>query len=82
MAYVAMKVSGFPRHRVIGMAGVLDAARFRTFIALELNVSVEDVNALVLGGHGDSMVPLPRYSTVAGIPDHRVDGQGPRSTGS
>jgi malate dehydrogenase len=68
MAYVAMKVSGFPRHRVIGMAGVLDAARFRSFIALELNVSVEDVNAFVLGGHGDSMVPLPRYSTVAGIP--------------
>ncbi len=68
MAYVAMKVSGLPRHRVIGMAGVLDAARFRSFIALELNVSVEDVNAFVLGGHGDSMVPLPRYSTVAGIP--------------
>jgi len=68
MAYVAMKVSGLPRQRVIGMAGVLDAARFRSFIALELNVSVEDVNAFVLGGHGDSMVPLPRYSTVAGIP--------------
>jgi malate dehydrogenase len=68
MAYVAMKVSGLPRHRVIGMAGVLDAARFRSFIALELNVSVEDVSAFVLGGHGDSMVPLPRYSTVAGIP--------------
>jgi malate dehydrogenase len=68
MAYVAMKVSKFPRERVIGMAGVLDAARFRSFIALELNVSVEDVNAFVLGGHGDSMVPLPRYSTVAGIP--------------
>jgi malate dehydrogenase len=68
MAYVAMKVSKLPRHRVIGMAGVLDAARFRSFIALELNVSVEDVNAFVLGGHGDSMVPLPRYSTVAGIP--------------
>jgi malate dehydrogenase len=61
-------VSGLPRQRVIGMAGVLDAARFRSFIALELNVSVEDVNAFVLGGHGDSMVPLPRYSTVAGIP--------------
>lgn len=68
MAYVAKKVSGFERHRVIGMAGVLDSARFRTFIAMELNVSVEDVSAFVLGGHGDSMVPLPRYSTVAGIP--------------
>jgi malate dehydrogenase len=68
MTYVAMKVSGFARHRVLGMAGVLDAARFRSFIAMELNVSVEDVNAFVLGGHGDSMVPLPRYSTVAGIP--------------
>lgn len=68
MAYVAMKVATLPRERVIGMAGVLDAARFRSFIALELNVSVEDVNAFVLGGHGDSMVPLPRYSTVAGIP--------------
>jgi malate dehydrogenase len=68
MTYVAMKVSGFDRKRVIGMAGVLDAARFRTFIAMELKVSVEDVSAFVLGGHGDSMVPLPRYSTVAGIP--------------
>jgi malate dehydrogenase len=68
MAYVAMKVSGFERHRVIGMAGVLDSARFRTFIAMELNVSIKDVTAFVLGGHGDSMVPLPRYSTVAGIP--------------
>ena len=68
MTYVAWKVSGFERHRVMGMAGVLDAARFRSFIAMELNVSVEDVNAFVLGGHGDSMVPLPRYSTVAGIP--------------
>jgi malate dehydrogenase len=68
MTYVAWKVSGFPRHRVIGMAGVLDSARFRTFISMELNVSVEDVSAFVLGGHGDSMVPLPRYSTVAGIP--------------
>lgn len=68
MTHVAWKVSGFERHRVMGMAGVLDAARFRTFIAMELNVSVEDVNAFVLGGHGDSMVPLPRYSTVAGIP--------------
>jgi malate dehydrogenase len=68
MTYVAYKVSGFERHRVFGMAGVLDAARFRAFIAMELTVSVEDVNAFVLGGHGDSMVPLPRYSTVAGIP--------------
>jgi len=68
MTYVAWKVSGFERHRVVGMAGVLDAARFRTFIAMEMNVSVEDVSAFVLGGHGDSMVPLPRYSTVAGIP--------------
>ena len=68
MTYVAKKVSGFERHRVIGMAGVLDSARFRAFIAMELNVSVEDVSAFVLGGHGDSMVPLPRYSTVAGIP--------------
>jgi malate dehydrogenase len=68
MTYVALKVSGFERHRVMGMAGILDAARFRTFIAMELHVSVEDVNAFVLGGHGDSMVPLPRYSTVAGIP--------------
>jgi malate dehydrogenase len=68
MTYVAMKVSGFERHRVIGMAGVLDSARFRTFISMELNVSVRDVSAFVLGGHGDSMVPLPRYSTVAGIP--------------
>jgi malate dehydrogenase len=68
MTYVALKVSGFERHRVIGMAGILDTARFRSFIAMELNVSVEDVSASVLGGHGDSMVPLPRYSTVAGIP--------------
>ena len=68
MTYVALKVSGFDRHHVIGMAGVLDSARFRTFISMELNVSVEDVSAFVLGGHGDSMVPLPRYSTVAGIP--------------
>lgn len=68
MVYVAHKASGFPANRVIGMAGVLDAARFRAFIAMELNVSVEDVNAFVLGGHGDSMVPLARFSTVAGIP--------------
>ena len=68
MVYVAHKTSGFPAGRVIGMAGVLDSARFRAFIAQELDVSVEDVNAFVLGGHGDSMVPLPRFSTVAGIP--------------
>src|SRR6266508_924713 len=68
MAQAAYKLSGFPRERVIGMAGVLDSARFRTFIAQELKVSVENVTAFVLGGHGDSMVPLPRYSTVAGVP--------------
>jgi len=68
MTYIAYKASGFEKNRVMGMAGVLDSARFRTFISMELNVSVEDVSAFVLGGHGDSMVPLPRYSTVAGIP--------------
>jgi len=68
MTYVAKKVSGFEKHRVIGMAGILDSARFRLFIAQELNVSVRDVQAMVLGGHGDSMVPLVRYSTVSGIP--------------
>jgi malate dehydrogenase len=68
MAQAAYKLSRFPRERVIGMAGVLDSARFRTFIADELQVSVENVTAFVLGGHGDTMVPLPRYSTVAGIP--------------
>ncbi len=68
MCHVAYEVSGFPKERVIGMAGVLDSARFRAFIALELNVSVENTHAFVLGGHGDTMVPLPRYSTVAGIP--------------
>ena len=68
MCQVAMRVSGFPRERVIGMAGVLDSARFRTFIAAELGVSVENVHALVMGGHGDTMVPLPRFSTVAGVP--------------
>src|SRR5207237_7345294 len=68
MAQAAYKMSGFPRERVIGMAGVLDSARFRAFIADELKVSVENVTAFVLGGHGDTMVPLPRYSTVAGIP--------------
>jgi len=68
MVYVAHKVSGFPTNRVMGMAGVLDSARFRTFIALELGVSVKDIQAFVLGGHGDTMVPLPRYTTVSGIP--------------
>ena len=68
MVQLAWKKSGFPKQRVIGMAGVLDSARFRTFIAQELEVSVENVTAFVLGGHGDTMVPLPRYSTVAGIP--------------
>ncbi len=68
MAYLAYKLSGFPRERVVGMAGVLDTARFRTFLALELNVSVADVSAYVLGGHGDTMVPLVRYTTVGGVP--------------
>ncbi|MDE2964070.1 MAG: malate dehydrogenase [Acidobacteriota bacterium] len=68
MVQTAYRVSGFPRNRVIGMAGILDSARFRTFIAQELSVSVENVHAFVLGGHGDTMVPMPRYSTVAGIP--------------
>ena len=68
MCHVAHAASGFPKERVIGMAGVLDSARFRAFISMELNVSVENTHAFVLGGHGDTMVPLPRYSTVAGIP--------------
>ena len=68
MCHAAMEESGFPKNRVIGMAGVLDSARFRAFIAMELTVSVENVHAMVLGGHGDTMVPLPRFSTVAGIP--------------
>jgi len=68
MTYHAWRVTGFPHHRVMGQAGVLDTARFRYFIASELNVSVEDVSSLVLGGHGDTMVPLPRYTSVAGIP--------------
>lgn len=68
MCHVAYEVSGFEKNRIIGMAGILDSARFRTFIAMELNVSVENTHAFVLGGHGDTMVPLPRYSTVAGIP--------------
>lgn len=68
MAYVALKTTGFPRERVIGMAGVLDTARFRSFIALELNVSVADIQALVLGGHGDTMVPLVGCTSISGIP--------------
>ncbi len=68
MVYVAHKVSGFPKNRIMGMAGVLDSARFRAFIAMELGVSVENIHAFVLGGHGDDMVPLPRFTTVAGIP--------------
>jgi malate dehydrogenase len=68
MVYTMKKITGFPKSHVVGMAGVLDSSRFRTFVAMELGVSVEDVSAFVLGGHGDTMVPLPRYSTVAGIP--------------
>ncbi|MFP4381934.1 MAG: malate dehydrogenase [Candidatus Sumerlaeia bacterium] len=68
MAYVALKESGFPRERVVGMAGILDTARYRSFIAMELGVSVEDISALVLGGHGDSMVPMPRFTSIGGIP--------------
>lgn len=68
MCHAALEKSGFPSERVLGQAGVLDSARFRAFIAMELEVSPKDVNAFVLGGHGDTMVPLPRYSTVAGIP--------------
>jgi len=68
MAYVAMQATGFPRERVIGMAGVLDTARYRSFISLELGVSVEDIQALVLGGHGDTMVPLVSYTSISGIP--------------
>ena len=68
MCYVALKASGFPRERVFGQSGMLDTARFRAFLAMELKVSVEDVQAYVLGGHGDDMVPLIRYTTVAGIP--------------
>src|SRR5258706_11329569 len=68
MAQVAKSVSGFPRERVVGMAGILDSARFRTFIAMEMKVSAGNVQALVLGGHGDTMVPLPRFTTVAGVP--------------
>ncbi len=68
MAYVAIKVTGFPRERVFGMAGILDTARFRAFIAMKTGVSVRDIQAMVLGGHGDTMVPLPRFTTIAGLP--------------
>ncbi|MFQ5720953.1 MAG: malate dehydrogenase, partial [Candidatus Aminicenantales bacterium] len=68
MVYTAFKVSGFPKNRVVGMAGILDTTRFRAFIAMELNVSVDSIQALVVGGHGDTMVPFARYTTVAGIP--------------
>jgi malate dehydrogenase len=68
MCYVAMKATGFPRERVLGMAGVLDTARYRTFLAEAMDVSVEDIQAMVLGGHGDTMVPLTSYTTVSGIP--------------
>ncbi|MFO7979560.1 MAG: malate dehydrogenase [Candidatus Aminicenantes bacterium] len=68
MAYTALKVSGFPKNRVVGMAGILDTTRYRTFIAMETNVSVESIQALVLGGHGDTMVPIVRYTTLSGIP--------------
>jgi len=68
MVYVMKKVTGFPKNRVIGMAGVLDSSRFRAFISMETGISVEDITAFVLGGHGDTMVPLARYSTIAGIP--------------
>ena len=72
MCHVAWKVSGFPRERVIGMAGILDSARYKHFVAEELGVSVKDVHGFVLGGHGDTMVPLPRYTSVAGIPVTRL----------
>jgi malate dehydrogenase len=68
MCYVAKEATGFPRERVIGMAGVLDTARYRSFLAMELDISVEDIQAMVLGGHGDTMVPLISYTTVSGIP--------------
>ena len=68
MTYLAVKKSGFPKARVMGMAGILDTARFKAFIAMELSVSVEDIQTLLLGGHGDEMVPLPRYTTISGIP--------------
>ena len=77
MVHVMKKITGFPKNRVLGMAGVLDSARFRTFISMETGVSVEDITAFVLGGHGDTMVPLPRYSTIAGIPLPEYPGMTP-----
>ncbi len=68
MTYLALKVTGLPREKVVGMAGILDTARYRSFISMELGVSMQDIQALVLGGHGDTMVPLPRFTTIAGIP--------------
>jgi malate dehydrogenase len=68
LTYLALKRSGFPKNRVMGMAGILDTARFKTFISMELDVSIEDIQTVILGGHGDEMVPLPRYTTVSGIP--------------
>jgi len=68
MTYLALKRSGFPRNRVMGMAGILDTARFKAFISMEIDVSIEDIQTVILGGHGDEMVPLPRYTTVSGIP--------------
>ncbi len=68
MAYTSFKVSGFPKHRVVGMAGILDTTRYRTFLSMETGISVESIQALVLGGHGDTMVPIARYTTVSGIP--------------
>ena len=76
MAWVARETTGFPRERVVGMAGVLDTARFRAFIAMELDVSVEDIQAMVLGGHGDTMVPLVSYTSVSGIPVSHLIGRG------
>jgi malate dehydrogenase len=72
MAYLAMKVSGLPRERVVGQAGILDSARMRAFVAMELGISVQNINCYVLGGHGDDMVPLTRHSNVAGVPLHRM----------
>jgi malate dehydrogenase len=87
MTYVAYETSGYPSHRVMGMAGVLDTARYRAFLAMELGVSVRDIQALLMGGHGDTMVPLPRYTTVGGIPitemldDDTIDGIVERTKG-
>ena len=82
MCYVAKKATGFPRERVIGMAGVLDTARYRAFLAEALDVSVRDIQAMVLGGHGDTMVPLISYTSVSGIPITQLMDRRPRSTRS